>query len=200
MRACCDDAAQDASLAALIELGLNHEQQHQELILTDILHLLSCNRRGPCPTRRARCARSARRARMDCMPGGHRAHRSRGRGIAFDNEGPHHRVWLEAFELASRPVTNGEYCAFIDDGGYRRPELWLSLGWDAVVARGWEAPLYWERDSESLAFVHAPWNVRARSGSAGRAHQPVRSGCIRALGSRPIADRVRMGSDRAARE
>ena len=148
MRACCDDAAQDASLAALIELGLNHEQQHQELILTDILHLLSCNptRPAPYPARAHAHARHGELEWIACPAGiAHIGHA--GAGFAFDNEGPHHRVWLEAFELASRPVTNGEYCAFIDDGGYRRPELWLSLGWDAVVARGWEAPLYWERDT-----------------------------------------------------
>jgi ergothioneine biosynthesis protein EgtB len=68
-----------------------------------------------------------------------------GTGFAFDNERPRHRVFQEAFELASRPVTHGEFAAFIEDGGYRRPELWLSAGWDAVTQRGWHAPLYWER-------------------------------------------------------
>src|SRR5262249_20982562 len=71
-----------------------------------------------------------------------------GDGFAFDNEGPRHRVWLDEFEIASQPVTNGEYLAFIDDRGYERPELWLSLGWDTVVAQHWEAPLYWERDGD----------------------------------------------------
>ena len=71
-----------------------------------------------------------------------------GSGFAFDNESPRHRVWLEPFELASRPVSNAEYAAFIDDGAYRRPEFWLSLGFDTVGARGWTAPLYWERTSE----------------------------------------------------
>jgi ergothioneine biosynthesis protein EgtB len=66
-----------------------------------------------------------------------------GDGFAFDNEGPRHRVFVAPFEIASRPVTHGEFAAFIEDGGYRRPELWLSLGWDSVVARGWQAPLYW---------------------------------------------------------
>jgi ergothioneine biosynthesis protein EgtB len=67
-----------------------------------------------------------------------------GHGFAFDNESPRHRVFLVPFELASRPVTHGEFAEFIADGGYRRPELWLSMGWDTVVARGWQAPLYWE--------------------------------------------------------
>ena len=145
MRACCDDAAQDAALAALIELGLNHEQQHQELILTDILHLLSRN-----PTRPALYPPGERRRHPEATlewiasPAGiaHIGHA--GDGFAFDNETPRHRVWLEPFELASRPVTNAEFLAFIDDGGYERPELWLSLGWDAVVERACTAPLYWE--------------------------------------------------------
>jgi ergothioneine biosynthesis protein EgtB len=153
MRICCDDAEQNASLATLVELGLHHEQQHQELILTDILHLLSRN-----PTRPAflaspgddRRIRAHDELRWIAHPAGiaHIGHA--GSGFAFDNEGPRHRVWLEAFDLASRPVTNGEYLEFIDAGGYRRPELWLAFGWDAVAAQGWTAPLYWE-------FVDGRW-------------------------------------------
>jgi ergothioneine biosynthesis protein EgtB len=75
-------------------------------------------------------------------------------GFAFDNEQPRHRALLQPFALATHPVTNGEYLRFIDDGGYRRPELWLSLGWDTVVARNWQAPLYWERcDDRWLTFT-----------------------------------------------
>jgi ergothioneine biosynthesis protein EgtB len=146
MQACCDAASRDASLAALIELGLAHEEQHQELILTDILHLMSRN-----PTRPALYPSGARKSHRQAelewiaYPAGigHAGHP--GNGFAFDNETPRHRVWLDAFELASRPVTNREFIAFIDDDGYRRPDLWLSLGWDTVVAQGWSAPLYWER-------------------------------------------------------
>jgi ergothioneine biosynthesis protein EgtB len=139
-------------LAALIELGLNHEQQHQELILTDFKHLLS---RNPLlPAYRARSASShstAPVAPLEWMafPEGLRRIGHEGEGFAFDNEGPRHRVFLEAFELASRPVTNGEFMAFMEDGGYRRPELWLSDGWTTVCEQGWEAPLYWQRDKES---------------------------------------------------
>ncbi len=76
-----------------------------------------------------------------------------GSGFAFDNESPRHRVYIAPFELAAHPVTNGEYLAFIDDGGYRRPELWLALGWDLVQAQKWEAPLYWDRrDGSCTAF------------------------------------------------
>jgi ergothioneine biosynthesis protein EgtB len=146
MRACCDAADADSALAALIELGLNHEQQHQELILTDILHLFSCNPLHPAaaPTPARTLPLQAALDWIGCPAGianiGHA-----GDGFAFDNETPHHRVWLEAFEIASRPATNGEFCAFIDDGGYRRPELWLSLGFDTMLAQRWSAPLYWER-------------------------------------------------------
>jgi ergothioneine biosynthesis protein EgtB len=81
-----------------------------------------------------------------------------GNGFAFDNETPRHRVWLDAFELASRAVTNSEFIAFMDDDGYRRPDLWLSLGWDTVVAQGWTAPLYWERND-------AGWHVFTLQGT-----------------------------------
>ncbi len=154
MEACCDRAAHDAALAALIELGLHHEQQHQELILTDALHLLSRNPLRPAYRPQTRTATAPTQLHWIAYPAGiaHVGHA--GGGFAFDNEGPRHRVWLEAFEIASRPVTNGEYAAFIDDGGYRRPELWLSLGWDTVAAQHWTAPLYWERvDARWTAFT-----------------------------------------------
>jgi ergothioneine biosynthesis protein EgtB len=146
MQACCERAATDVALASLIELGLNHEQQHQELILTDILHLLSRN-----PLHPAYCATApAAAAAIDLRWIRYRAGLANighdGAGFAFDNESPRHRVWLEPFEIASRPVTNAEYAAFVDDGGYRRPEFWLALGFDTVAADGWAAPLYWQED------------------------------------------------------
>jgi ergothioneine biosynthesis protein EgtB len=152
MRACCDDARDDATLAALIELGLNHEEQHQELIVTDLTHLFSHNPAHPASFVGDEAPRDAMPLRwIDCPAGiGHIGHA--GDGFAFDNEGPRHRVWLERFELAARPVINGEYQVFIDDGGYRRPELWLSLGWDTVNVRGWTAPLYWR-------FVEGRWRA-----------------------------------------
>ena len=149
MRACCERGCGDHALAALIELGLAHEEQHQELILTDILHLLSRNPLRPAydPARRTAPHHATElrwiRYRAGLANIGHG-----GDGFAFDNETPRHRAWVEPFALASRPVTNAEYCAFIDDGGYRRPELWLSLGWDSVAARGWDAPLYWTREGD----------------------------------------------------
>jgi ergothioneine biosynthesis protein EgtB len=131
---------------ALIELGLNHEQQHQELILTDVKHLLSCNPLKPA-YRTWRDALDASRAappswiefEAGLVEIGHD-----GSDFAFDNEAPRHRVYLNPYALASHPVTNAEYAEFIADGGYRRPELWLSEGWDWVNTNAVAAPLYWE--------------------------------------------------------
>jgi ergothioneine biosynthesis protein EgtB len=130
----------------LIELGLNHEQQHQELIVTDIKHAFSTNPLRP--AYRGSAAASAGEAapmRWIEFDGGEHEIGDAGAGFAFDNEGPRHRVYLHAFRLASRLVTNAEYLEFIADGGYARPELWLSDGWDHINASGWRAPLYWEQ-------------------------------------------------------
>jgi len=138
------------SLNALIELGLNHEQQHQELILTDVLHLLSCNPLKPAyaQARESADSESTSTTLLRWIPFGEGivdiGHD--GEGFAFDNEAPRHRQYLNAFSLASRAVTNGEYLAFVDDAAYRRPELWLSEGWDWLAANGIDAPLYWQND------------------------------------------------------
>jgi ergothioneine biosynthesis protein EgtB len=138
-----------SGLGGLIDLGLNHEQQHQELILTDVKHLLSCNPLKPAYAPARVVDEPASAAPLDWIAFregvveiGHD-----GAGFAFDNETPRHRQYLEAFALASRPVTNAEYAAFIADGGYRHAELWLSEGWDWVNANGIAAPLYWEDGS-----------------------------------------------------
>ena len=147
-------AGREPEFDALVELGLNHEQQHQELILTDIKHALSQN-----PLKPAYHAPWPLTAVEQRNPGwldfsggireiGHRRDVGAGRqgtGFAFDNEEPRHEVVLLPYQLATHPVTHGDFIAFIGDGGYRRPELWLSMGWDAVQAQGWRAPLYWER-------------------------------------------------------
>ncbi len=140
---------------AVVELGLHHEQQHQELLLTDLKHLFSCNPTAPAyaATRRP-TAGSAKVINWHAWDDGERWIGHEGEGFAFDNEGPRHRVWLEAFELASRPVTNGEYRAFMEDGGYERPELWLADGWATVQREQWSAPLYWqERDGAWETFT-----------------------------------------------
>ena len=132
--------------AKLIELGLHHEQQHQELLVTDIKHVFWTNPLRPVyRERRAEDAVAAPASRWIEVDEGVYWIGHEGAGFAFDNEGPRHRVFLEPFRLASRLVTNGEYLAFVEDGGYRRPELWLSAGLATVQDRRWEAPLYWER-------------------------------------------------------
>ena len=133
----------------LVELGLSHEQQHQELILMDVKHLLSRNPLDPVyaeplpgpggPAPAAEWIPFSEGVRRIGHPGG---------AFAYDNETPEHRVFLEAFELASRPVTCGDWQAFMTDGGYERPELWLSDGWDAVRREGWRAPQYWAQGAD----------------------------------------------------
>ncbi len=142
-------AAGREDIAALVRLGINHEQQHQELLLTDILHAFSCNPLrpawrpdGPSLDEAPPPAPPA----FIAFAGGLREIGHEGGGFAFDNEGPRHTVFLHPFRLANRPVSNGEWLDFIDDGGYRRPELWLSDGWAAVQAEAWQAPLYWRQD------------------------------------------------------
>ena len=146
----CSDALLD-----VVELGLNHEQQHQELLLTDIKHLLGRNPLAPVyrPAKET-LATPIRSLRWHLQPGGVVSVGHEGHGFAFDNESPRHRVHLEPFAIASRPIRNGEFKAFIDDGGYHRPELWLSEGWAKVQETGWTAPLYWtEQDGRPATFT-----------------------------------------------
>jgi len=159
-----------AAWEPVVTLGLQHEQQHQELILTDLKHAFSFNPLRPAyrtdPLPGGASARSG--AAAAGVSGGVRPGRSgapetpdlrwlefaggvveighAGAGFAFDNEGPRHRVFLEPFALAAQPLTNADVLAFIADGGYHDPRLWLSDGWNAARAEAWEAPLYWEED------------------------------------------------------
>ncbi|MEZ5668318.1 MAG: ergothioneine biosynthesis protein EgtB [Alphaproteobacteria bacterium] len=133
----------------VIELGLNHEQQHQELLLTDILHLFAQNPLRPAfrkPEPLAVRPGAAPETTWVAFEGGVATVGHDGAGFAFDSEGPRHDVLLRPFRLASRPVTNAEWQAFIDDGGYGAPTLWLSDGWAVCQREGWQAPLYWQRD------------------------------------------------------
>jgi ergothioneine biosynthesis protein EgtB len=135
-------------------LGMHHEQQHQELLLTDIKHAFWTNPLRPAylelPFEGS--GREAPAMQWCAYPGGLAEIGHTGDGFCFDNELPRHRVYLEPFALASRLVTCAEYLAFIEDGGYRRPELWLSEGWQTVQAEGWRAPLYWHQDKASGAW------------------------------------------------
>ena len=131
----------------LVDLGLHHEQQHQELLLMDIKHVLSRNPRHPAYDPAAARGRAAEAAKPGWVehPGGPVEIGHAGGGFAFDNESPRHVVQLVPHALCDRLVTCGEWMDFIDDGGYRRPELWLSDGWATVNEHGWVAPLYWSR-------------------------------------------------------
>ncbi|MDE8343402.1 MAG: ergothioneine biosynthesis protein EgtB [Acidocella sp.] len=154
-------------LLGLVALGVQHEQQHQELIVTDILHLLSRNPLWPAYDETyIPPAESLARTWYGFDPGvieiGHT-----GTTFCFDNELPRHRQFLEPFELSSNLVTNAEYAAFIDAGGYQNPSFWLSEGWAWIQSHNISAPLYWHRGQTgwqefSLAGLH-PMNMRAPS-------------------------------------
>jgi ergothioneine biosynthesis protein EgtB len=147
-----DPKAMDSSrFAEVMELGIQHEQQHQELMLTDIKHVFSCNPLLPayCPGSPSDSSKKNSDGGLTddftSVPGA--------RGLVsvgdatdhfvFDNERPRHQVYLQPFRLHTRLITNAQYLQFIKDGGYQRPELWLSLGWQAVQLESWRAPLYW---------------------------------------------------------
>ena len=145
------DEADRAELAQLIHLGLHHEQQHQELLLTDIQHALSFNPLHPAYARRWPLTSTAPQPlRWHAYGGGlvqHGFDAALDGEFAFDNETPRHPAYVAPFELASRLVTNGEMMAFMADGGYQRPELWLSMGWDWVQAGQRQLPLYWQMEA-----------------------------------------------------
>ena len=141
----------EAEVVRRVELGANHEEQHQELLLTDILNAFFTNplrpkyksagnqgpgQPGPSPVS------------YESFDGGLREIGHAGTGFCYDNELPRHRLWLDPYTVANRLVTNGEFAEFIADGGYRRSELWLSAGWDAVEQNRWRAPLYWTGEDE----------------------------------------------------
>ncbi len=139
-----------AEVLDLVELGLHHEQQHQELMVMDIKHVLSRNPLHPAysePGALRRNPRPVEKTGWIEHRGGLVSIGAHGRAFSFDNERPRHRVHLLPFALAQRPVTCGEWLEFMDDGGYERPELWLSEGWAMVQAEGWRAPLYWSAPS-----------------------------------------------------
>ena len=149
----------DAALAPLIALGIAHEQQHIELLLTDIKHALFQNPLGPAMWDGTPPPAAAPAAPVGWHrhPGGIALVGHGGEGFAFDNEGPRHRVLLEPFALADRLVTNGEWDAFIADGGYRDARLWLADGWSWVQREGIAAPMYWRGDQH---FTHQGWQAR----------------------------------------
>jgi ergothioneine biosynthesis protein EgtB len=152
-------------LSPTIELGFHHEQQHQELLLMDIKHVLSLNPLRPAYVELPSAASSAD-AEPDTLGwvdvgGGLVEIGHEGHGFSFDNELPRHQVWLEPYRVADRLVTNGEWLEFMADGGYRRHDLWLSDGWAKVNAEGWRAPFYWT-ELDGVWFehtLHGTWPV-----------------------------------------
>ncbi len=140
----------DAAALTLTRLGIHHEQQHQELLLTDIKHLLSLNPQAPAYRATDTAAHTLPLAlHWLTFAGGETLIGQAGEGFAFDNETPRHKIYLHAYELASRLVTNGEYLQFIESGGYAEPSHWLAEGWDWMRANGRAHPLYWRRVQET---------------------------------------------------
>ena len=156
-----------ADLAAVVELGIQHEQQHQELIVTDLKYLLGCNPLGP--IYREAIVRpptgALKPSGWKAFPGGIVTVGHEDARFSFDNERPRHQQFLSPFELQDRLVSAGEYLEFMDDGGYDRPELWLSLGWSTRCQHEWTAPLYWSKHNgaraSSRSAAIAPLTCRA---------------------------------------
>jgi ergothioneine biosynthesis protein EgtB len=156
------DEALLAEIEPVLTLGLHHEQQHQELLLTDIKHVLAQNPLYPVFEESARAGEAGRVAPQEFVEFdettlliGHD-----GDGFSYDNEGPRHRALVPAFSLSNRLIINGEYLAFMEAGGYTRPEYWLSLGWTTVNEQRWRAPLYWiERDGAWWNFTLSGFRV-----------------------------------------
>ena len=153
------------AMLAVIELGLNHEQQHQELLLTDLKHLFSFNPLHPAYQRRSttRAAPKINPLAWVNIDAGLVEIGHDGNEFAFDNEGPRHKVYLRPYRLASRLISNAEFLEFIAAGGYERPEFWLSDGWNKLRAEGWQHPLYWER-KDSAWFCHTLNGFQALNG------------------------------------
>ncbi|HEX7879780.1 MAG TPA: ergothioneine biosynthesis protein EgtB [Candidatus Eisenbacteria bacterium] len=155
LAALADGSIEGAGLLPVLEIGLHHEQQHQELILTDIKHAYWMNPLRPAyQPLDAHAPRVPPGTRADGPPYGGWVHYDGGlvevgvedSGFAYDNEGPRHRRWLEPFALSVNLVTNADWLQFMADGGYERPEFWLSDGWSVAKEQGWQAPFYWEKD------------------------------------------------------
>jgi ergothioneine biosynthesis protein EgtB len=148
----------EPEIASLVEIGLHHEQQHQELILTDVKHALSFSPLENAYARRWPMASVGPQPVHWCEQTGGLVELGHDAALdgafAFDNETPRHTAYTRPFAIASRPATYGDYLAFMEDGGYARPELWLSLGWDWVQAQQRRAPLYWSADGDGGWLQH----------------------------------------------
>jgi ergothioneine biosynthesis protein EgtB len=151
MQALLDARATDDAILQLTTLGLNHEQQHQELILTDIKHVFSCNPLRPAARTSTATSSNVSARSYSYANGGSGIHKigAFGDDFCFDNETPSHDALLQAHRIGNRLVTNGEYREFIRDKGYEKPDLWLSDGWAIIKERQWQRPLYWDAALET---------------------------------------------------
>lgn len=156
-----EDRQDDTAFASVVVLGLNHEQQHQELLLTDIKHVLSCNPMLPAYDAGLPVPESQPVESYAFVAGATGAHPvgAEGEGFCFDNETPRHDALLHEHRIGSRLITNGEYREFIRDGGYAECELWLSDGWATISTEGWNRPLYWNEDLESEFTLGGPREI-----------------------------------------
>ena len=151
MMSLIESQGSNPDITARLVLGVNHEQQHQELFLTDIKHVLSCNPLRPAYDPRLPSSPTAAPADHAFIAGasGIQQVGASGNGFAFDNETPRHAALLHEHRIGNRLVTNGEYLEFVRDRGYEKPDLWLSDGWATINEQGWRQPLYWSEDLES---------------------------------------------------
>ncbi len=160
MRALISEGRMHIEVENLVVLGLHHEQQHQELLMTDIKHILAVNPLRPAYRDDLACAArnlQGSKSKWLSYEGGLHAIGHQGEGFAFDNEGPRHSVYLQDYQLASRRVTNGEYLEFMEAGGYQNPEYWLAEGWTTRQQQDWRSPLYWEQ-------IDGRWQVMTLGG------------------------------------
>jgi ergothioneine biosynthesis protein EgtB len=168
MRSLLPQAIDHPDLHSLITLGLHHEQQHQELLMTDIKHILACNPLRPAyrddllePTHPSYATQ------WIAFTGGLHSIGHEGHNFSFDNEEPRHQIYTQDYCLASQPVTNGEYLEFIEASGYQNPEYWLAEGWATIQHEGWKAPLYWEQ-------IDGDWWIMTLGGLRSlNPHEPV---------------------------
>ncbi|CAH9017506.1 ergothioneine biosynthesis protein EgtB [Candidatus Nitrosacidococcus sp. I8] len=150
-----DSALQwEVEIAPLMELGIHHEQQHQELLLTDIKHIFATNPLHPVyrinsNSTEIKQTTITQKLQWHLYEEGLYIVGYEGDGFCYDNEKPNHQVYLQSFRLASKLVTNGDYLAFIEAGGYKQPQYWLSDGWHTIKDQGWQAPLYWEQREDN---------------------------------------------------
>ena len=172
-----------AEFGDAVQLGLNHEQQHQELILTDIKHAFWSQPLRPAYAQPTPSPETRERGvSWFGFDAGLYKIGYEGDAFAFDNERPRHQAYLNEFQIASRLVTNAEYMAFMNDDGYLRPELWLSDGWDTMNAQGWRAPLYWEHQGDEWMTFTAAGMQKVKSARTSESCELLRGRCIRAVG------------------